>query len=105
MKKILTAILFTAMTLSGLAIAQNQPSDDYMTVGTVDAIFPGENRIVIGDIPYQLSDSVVIHTTSAKNVSIARLRVGVKVGIRFGQNEPIRELWILPRNYKDPRRS
>lgn len=105
MKKALLALLFTAMTLSGVAIAQSQPADDYMTVGTVDAIFPEENRIVIGDVPYQLSDALVIHTSSARNVSIARLRVGVRVGIRFGQREPLRELWILPRNYKDPRRS
>lgn len=105
MKKILIAALFLVMTVSGAAVADGQPPGDYMTVGTVDAIFPQENRIVIGDIPYQLSDALVIHTTSASDVSIARLRVGVTVGIRFGQSEPIRELWILPRSYKDPRRS
>lgn len=109
MKKLLIAVLLTAMTLSGTAIAQRQPAnmppEGFMTIGPVDAIFPEENRIVIGDIPYRLSDSVTIHTTSASGVSFARLRVGVMVGIKFGDSEVIRELWILPKSYKDPRRS
>lgn len=109
MRKLLFAALFTAMTLSGAAIAQRQPTgmpaDGFMTIGTVDEIFAEENRIVIGDISYQLSESVKIHTTSASDVSFGRLRVGVMVGIKFGDSEVIRELWILPKSFKDPRRS
>lgn len=105
MKKLLIAVLFSVMAVAGTAVAQRQAPDDYMMVGTVDGVFPEENRIVINDVPYRIADSLVIHTNSARDVSIARLRVGVKVGIRFGQSEPLREIWILPRSYKDPRRS
>lgn len=104
MKKLLIAALFSMVAFAGTATAQRQAMDDYMMVGTVDGVYPEENRIVINDVPYRISDSLVVHTNSARNVSMARLRVGVKVGIRFGQSEPLSELWILPRSYKDPRR-
>ncbi len=104
-KKQFLGLLF-ALVVTTTAIAANYPSyypeEGLQRTGRVDAIYPAENRIVIGDIPYQMSDSPIVHSLTAYSVSIARVRPGVIVGFNAGQSRVINEFWLMPPDY-DPR--
>lgn len=103
MKKQLITTLLIVIAFASTAIAQrlpaHYPADGFQRTGIIDAVIVEENRIVIGDISYRLSSDVAVHSLTAKDVSIARLRPGVHVGIRNGRSRVITELWLLPLNY------
>lgn len=103
MKKILFTLMI-ACTLTGTAIARDlpgyYPAEGFQRTGTVQAVYAGENRVVIGDISFRLSKTVVVHSLSSKNDSLARLRIGARVGYTMGKGRIITEFWLLPRNYK-----
>lgn len=108
MKKQIFSLLVIALAFAGTAMAQrlpaHYPSEGFQRTGVVDAILLEENRIVIGDISYAISNDVVVHSPTAKDVSIARLRPGVHVGIRNSRSRVLTELWLLPRNYDPTKR-
>lgn len=98
--------LLCALLVTTTSIAQNFPSyypkEGLQRTGRIDAVYMEENRIVIGDIPYQMSESPIVHSLTAYSVSIARLRPGAMVGFKEGQGRILNEFWLLPANY-DPR--
>lgn len=108
MKKQLISTLFIVIAFASTAIAQrlpaHYPSEGFHRSGVIDAVLLEEHRIVIGDISYPLSGDFVVHSLTAKDVSIARLRPGVRVGIRNGRNPVITELWLLPASYDASRK-
>lgn len=104
MKKTLLLSLMIAFMMTGTAIAANlpdyYPAKGFPNTGRVDAVYADEGRIVIGDISYQMSSSVVVHSLSSNNDSIARIRQGVLVGFKTSRGQVIEEFWLLPSNYK-----
>jgi hypothetical protein len=80
------------------------PEKGFQNTGRVDAVYAEDNRIVIGDIAYHMSTSVVVRSLSSKNDSLARVRPGAHVGFRLGKSQLIEEFWLLPGNYRAPRR-
>lgn len=97
------AILMLAVC--GSATAQRLPGhypDRFQRTGKVDDL--QESRIIINDIPYTLSESVVVHSLSAPKVSVARLRRGILIGFRLGGNRRIVEIWLLPYDYDESER-
>ena len=108
MKKTLFQVLAIACVFTSTAIAAGLPSyypeKGFQNTGRVDAVYADDNRIVIGDIAYQMSKSVVVRSLSSKNDSLARVRQGAHVGFRLGKSQLIEEFWLLPGNYKAPRR-
>lgn len=94
------SILLMTIALAGTVYAQRLPShypESFQRTGTVDDA--RDDVVVINDVPYTLSDSVVVHSLSASNVSVARVRRGAQIGYRTGQNRQIVEIWLLPSNY------
>lgn len=108
MKKQLVTTLLIVIAFASTAVAQrlpaHYPAEGFQRTGIVDAVIADENRIVIGDISYTLSSNVVVHSLTAKDVSIARLRPGVHVGMRNGRSRVITELWLLPSSYESSRK-
>lgn len=108
MNKTFFLVLAIAFVLTGTAIAADFPSyypdKGFQNTGRVDAVYAQDNRIVIGDISYRMSTSVVVRSLSSKNDSLARVRAGANVGFRLGRGQLIEEFWMLPGNYKAPRR-
>lgn len=100
-------ILVLAFFLASPAFSQDLPAyypkDGFQRTGLVDGIYIDESRIVINDIPYQYSSSVVVHSMSSYRVSITRVRSGVRVAFKLGRNRQIIELWLVPLNYSDAR--
>ena len=100
--------LAISLLIAATSAAQNFPSyypkEGFQRTGTVDGIYADENRVVIDDIPYQISDDLVVHALNAYSVSPARLRPGIKVGFKQGQSRVITEFWLLPINYDARRR-
>ena len=107
MKKTLFQVLAIAFVLMSTAIAADFPSyypeKGFQNTGRVDAVYAQDNRIIIGDISYQMSTSVVVRSLSSKNDSLARVRTGAHVGFRLGKRQLIEEFWLLPGNYDSPR--
>ncbi len=99
--------LAVCLLAAATAFAQNFPSyypeEGFQRTGTVDAVYGEERRVVIDDVPYVISDDLVVHALNAYSVSAARIRPGVKVGFKQNNNRIISEFWLLPINY-DPRR-
>lgn len=107
MKKILFPILVVAYMLVGTAIAAGLPSyypaKGFQNIGRVDAVYPKEGRVVIGDVSYEISTSVVVHSLSSKSDALARIRQGANVGFRT-RGDVIQEFWLLPGNYDASKR-
>ena len=108
MKKTFFLVLAIAFVLTGTAIAADFPSyypdKGFQNTGRVDAVYAKDNRIVIGDISYHMSTSVVVRSLSSKNDSLLRVRAGAYVGFRMGRGEVIEEFWLLPGNYDRSKR-
>ncbi len=101
-------IIALAVMLASPAFSQDlpdhYPTEGFQRTGLVDAIYIDESRIVIGDIPYQYSSTVIVHSMSSTyRASISRVRSGVRVAYKMGRNFEIIELWLLPVNYSDAR--
>lgn len=107
MKQIRRLILLIAFAMTGSAVAANlpgyYPANGFPNTGRVDAVYAKEGRVVIGDISYVVSESVVIRSLTSKNDSFARVKQGVLVGFRTGKGRAIEEFWILPGNYDSER--
>ena len=109
MNKTFFLVLAIAFVLTSTAIAADfpkyYPAEGFQKTGLVDAVYAQENRIIIGDISYQMSSSVVVHSMSSYSDSLARVRPGAHVGFRLGSSgRLIEEFWLLPSNYRAPRR-
>lgn len=108
MTKRLFCALFVSLALSSVAVAQGFPSyypkDGFQRTGQIDAYYPEEGRIVINDMPFQLADSVIVHSMSSYSDSKARLKQGQKIGYRIAGGQLISAIWLLPSGYDDRRR-
>lgn len=103
-----TLIFAVLIAATGPAFSQglpkHYPAEGFSRSGLVDAIYVDERRIVINDIPYVYSESVVVHSMSSNRASLNRVRSGVRVAYKMGSGRVIVEIWLLPPNYKDSRR-
>ena len=103
MKKTLFLILVIAYALTSTAIAATLPSyypaEGFQRTGRVDAVHIEERRIIIGDISYQVSKSVIVHSLTSYRSSMARVRQGAHVAFRMGKGRVIEEFWLLPKDY------
>ncbi len=108
MKKIFFPVLAIAVVFMSTAIAAGFPSyypaKGFQNTGRVDAVYSEESRIVIDDVSYQMSTSVVVRSLSSKNDSLVRVRQGAHVGFKVGKSQLIEEFWLLPSNYDKRRR-
>lgn len=108
MTKRLFCALFVSLALSGVAFAQGfpayYPKDGFQRTGEIDAYYPEEGRIVIDDMPFQLADSVIVHSMSSFSDSKSRLKRGQKVGYKIAGGQLISTIWLLPSNYDGRRR-
>jgi len=89
-----------------VAMAQQLPSyypDSFQRTGRIDAVLPDEQRVVINDVAFRLSDNVIVHALNAYSVPKSRLRAGLTVAYRTAGKRQIAEIWLLPDGY-DPRR-
>jgi len=106
-KKLLFS-LAVGLLIMTTSFAQNFPSyypkEGFQRIGTLDALYTEEKRVVIDDVPYLISDDLVVHALNAYSVSSARLRPGIKVGFKQSGNRVISEFWLLPINYDARRR-
>jgi hypothetical protein len=107
MKKFI-AFLVLSFLLAGTAAAQTlpgyYPKDGFQRTGHIDAVHLSENRIVVDDISYYLSDSVVVRSLSSPTAPIQRLRKGAHVAFRSTPDQALSEIWLLPDNYKPRQR-
>ena len=108
MKKTFCLILAIACVAIGTAGAADfpkyYPEKGFQNTGRIDAVYAEENRIVIGDISYKMSTSVIVHSMSSYSDSFARVRPGANVGFRLGKGRLIEEFWLLPGNYDRSKR-
>ncbi len=106
-KKLISSLAVGLLVMTA-SFAQNFPSyypkEGFQRVGTVDALYAEENRVVIDDVEYLIADELVVHALNAYSVSSARLRPGIKVGFKQRGNRVISEFWLLPINYDARRR-
>lgn len=108
MKKTLLLIIVFGCAIASTAIAATlpnyYPTNGFQHTGRIDAVYVDEGRIVIGDISYKLSSSVVVHSLSSKYASFTRIRHGAYVAFRLGNSQVIEEFWLLPGNYDSSNR-
>ena len=80
------------------------PKDGIGRAGVIDAVHLDENRVVIDDVQYRLSEDVVVHSLTSYSVAKSRLRPGMKVAFKAGGSRVITKFWLLPRDYDTRRR-
>ena len=101
----ITYIIVTVFALSSIATAADLPSyypkAGFQRVGILDDVQFGRQLIVINDIPYSVSDNLIVHSTSSYSIPSSSLRIGSQVGYKFSsQGRLITEIWVLPEDYK-----
>lgn len=79
------------------------PAEGFQRTAQIDAFIAEEQRIVLGDISYQLADNVIVHTPTSYSVPRTTLKVGDRIAYRMGGGRRIVEIWLLPRGYEDRR--
>ncbi len=98
-------IAAVAILLAGTVAAQNLPryyqDADFQRTGRIDSIQIEAQRLVIDDVPYTFSSSLVVHSPRAYSVPISNLKVGSTVGYKLlnARGRLIGEIWLLPDDY------
>lgn len=99
MKKTFLLILVIACGfVSASAMAQKFPSyypAEFPETGIIDAANIGVGKILIDDSAYKIAPDAVVRSLSSREDSMARLRVGVRVGFKI-RGDTITEFWLLP---------
>jgi hypothetical protein len=81
------------------------PKKGFQRTGMLDAVQLNRQRIVINDVPYSLSNNIIVHSMSSFSVPATRLRPGTIIGYSMARGgRLITEIWLLPRDYKSPER-
>lgn len=104
MRNGIRSVVLLTIAVCGSALAQRLPShypDSFQRTGTVDDI--STTTIVINDIPYTLSNTVVVHSLTESRIAVARIRPDDVIGFEFGENRQIVEIWLLPDDYQQSR--
>ncbi len=96
-KTVLLIVVMACSFISMSAMAQKYPSyypAEFSEIGIIDAVNIGKGKILIDDSAYQISPEAVVHSLSSSEDSVARLRVGAKVGFKL-RGGVITEFWLL----------
>jgi len=105
--KILSFLLVTCVLVT-TAFAQHlpgyYPQEGVQRTGKIDGVGLDERVVIINDIEFTLSESVVVHSLSNEKDSVGRLTSGKFVGYRLDGNTEIAEIWLLPSSYDRSRR-
>lgn len=104
MKKLTLILLLLAGNALAQALPNYYPSEGFRQHAVIDFVYLEEGLIVIGDSTYKLADSFVVRSLSSANDSAARIRPGARVGFRMNSANEINEFFLLPANYRGPRR-
>ena len=106
-------IRFTAATLALIAtLAQAgfpswYPLEGFGQTGKIDEFRTADSVLIIDDTYYRFADNLVVHSLSQNSDSLARLRQGTNVGFEVDVTPKgehlIREVWLLPDNYTQPK--
>lgn len=102
-------MLLAAVFIASAAVAADFPSyypkEGFQRVGVLSDVQLDRQVIIIRDIEYSLADNVVVHSMNAYSVPAKRLRAGTNIGYKTASDgRLIMEIWLLPNNYKNPRR-
>lgn len=104
MFKRLLSVMVLSFALAGVASAQtlpeHYPDTGFDDIGRVDGIDIDKDRIVINDMSYTLSASLVVNSLSSAKDSILRVREGSLIGYKTIGGRTVTEIWLLPKNYK-----
>ena len=101
------AAAIVALALTGVAGAQNlpnyYPAEGFQRVGVVDSLQIEAQTLIIDDLSYTISSSVVIHSPRSYRVPISNLKVGTLVGFKTTRSggRVIFEIWLLPSDYEN----
>ncbi len=78
----------------------------FKSAGIVNSVDFKADKIIIGDIPYKLGQTVTIYDQKSSIISQSKVKQGVKIGvtpsstIATGSNvQTIYEIWVLPSNF------
>ena len=109
MFKKFTYTLVVAVMFASTAMAADLPSyypkEGFQRVGILDAVQLDRQVIIISDIPYSLSNNLIVHSTTSYSAPTSQLRLGAKIGYNMARSgRLITEIWLLPSNYKSPQR-
>lgn len=107
MKRFTTLIAAMALLISVVANAAfpaYYPKEGFQRVGILDDVQLQRQMIVVNDVPYSLADSVIVHSPTSYSVPASQLQRGTKIGYKMASGgRLIMEIWLLPRDYKNPR--
>jgi hypothetical protein len=100
-------IAFTLLILSSTAFAQSfpdyYPKEGFNRTAVVDAVYPDELLIVLGDREFRMNSRPIVRSLSSRYDSMARVRPGSRVAFRLDENGEIVEIWLLPKDYVERR--
>ncbi len=103
-KKISCTLVAVLLFVSATAFADlpsYYPKAGFQRVGTLDDVQLDRQILVINDIPYTMSDNIIVHSLTSFSVAASRLRPGSTVGYKMAANgRMITELWLLPKDFK-----
>lgn len=101
---IVNRLFLLLLLFGGAAFAQSLPNyypkGPLVQTAVVDAVYPDDQRITIGDITYKMNPRPIVRSPSSSYDSMARIRPGVRVAFRLDVNDEIVEFWIYPKNYR-----
>jgi len=107
-QKLRVALVATILFVSVAAASdfpEYYPKSGFQRTGTLDAVQLDRQIIVINDIAYTLSNNLIVHSMSSYSVPATQLRPGSTIGYSMSSSgRLITKIWLLPRDYKSPKR-
>lgn len=72
----------------------------FSVMGTLDRISPNSNTVVIEDQELRLQGRVLVHTQDTRYGTLNMLRNGMHVGVNPDRHGNVREIWVLPADFR-----
>ena len=72
----------------------------FSVMGTLDRLSPDSHIVVIGDQRLKLQGQVLVHTQDTRYGTLSLLHNGMHVGVNPDRHGNVREIWILPADFK-----
>lgn len=96
-------IAFILLLWGSVAVAQNfpdyYPKEGFNRTAIVDAVYPDELIIVLGDREFRMNSRPIVRSLSSRYDSMARVRPGARIAFRLDENSEVVEIWLLPKDY------
>ncbi len=100
--RLLTTAFLAVVFMAGSLQIAAEPQRTFGFSGTVDSLDRSSGSLVVEDRLFHLNESTRVLKLRGGKGNLSDITAGARIGFypRRGDNAPLSEIWILPKNWK-----